>query len=123
MKKSNTDRVLRWILILEKYGPDIEYIKGEKKIAADETSRLPNNGNQETTHETTYTTETMSKLYSIKELPEGTFPLSFNLTDRYHREYPFLKKKIKCAEYTKGYFCGGRSTIDLIMYKDKIVIP
>ena len=25
-KNFNTDRVLRWILILEKYGPDIEYI-------------------------------------------------------------------------------------------------
>ena len=29
-KDINTDRVLRWRLILEEYGPDIEYIKGEK---------------------------------------------------------------------------------------------
>ena len=28
-KKINTDRVLRWRLILEEYVPDIEYIKGE----------------------------------------------------------------------------------------------
>ena len=26
----NTDRVLIWILVLEEYGLDIEYIKGEK---------------------------------------------------------------------------------------------
>ena len=85
-KKFNTDRVLRWILILEEYIPDIEYIKGDKNIAADALSRLPNNGNQETTHEKTYTTETMLELYDIKELPKGTFPISFNLTDRCQRE-------------------------------------
>ena len=53
MKNFNTDRVLRWRLILEEYGPDIEYIPGEKKIVADVLSRLSKNGNQETTHETT----------------------------------------------------------------------
>ena len=31
----NTDRVLKWRLILEEFGPDIEYIKGEKNIFAD----------------------------------------------------------------------------------------
>ena len=46
----------------------------------------------------------MSEIYNIEELSEGTFPLSFNLTDRYQREDPFLSEKIKCAEYSKGYF-------------------
>ena len=71
-------------MILEEYGTDIEDIKGEKNIAADVLSWLPNNGNQEITHKTTYTTETMSELYYTKELPEGTLPLSFNLKYRYH---------------------------------------
>ena len=47
---------------LDRFGPDIEYIKGKKKIAADALSQLLNNGNQETTHEQTYTTENMSEL-------------------------------------------------------------
>ena len=34
-KNFNTDRILRWRLILEEYGSDIEYIKGEKNIVAD----------------------------------------------------------------------------------------
>ena len=92
-------------------------------MAADALSRLPNNGNQETTHEKTYTTKTISELYNIKELPEGMFPLSFNLIDRYQREDPFLIEKLKCAEFTKDSFRGGRNTIDLITHKDKIVIP
>ena len=41
--------VLIWRLILEEYSPEIEYIKGEKNIVADPLSRLPLNGNQETT--------------------------------------------------------------------------
>ena len=53
---------------IKKYGPDIEYVPSKKNIAADVLSWLPNNGNQETTNESTYLTETMSKLYNIEEL-------------------------------------------------------
>ena len=42
----NTDRVLIWRLILEDYGPDIEYIKGEKNPVAEKLSRMPLNRNQ-----------------------------------------------------------------------------
>ena len=45
----NTNRVLLWILTLEEYGLDIEYIKGEKNIVADALSRLPLNVNEDTT--------------------------------------------------------------------------
>ena len=50
-KSFNTDRVLRWILILEEYGTDIEHTKSDKIIAATLLSRYPPNGNQETTQE------------------------------------------------------------------------
>ena len=45
-KNINTDRVLIRRLILEEYGPDIEYIKGEKNIVIDTLSISPLNGNQ-----------------------------------------------------------------------------
>ena len=35
-----SDRVYRWRLILEEYGPSIIYIKGETNIVADTLSRL-----------------------------------------------------------------------------------
>ena len=53
-KHFNTNRVLRWILILEVYGPDIEYIKGEKQIVYGALSRLTLNRNQGTKQKSTY---------------------------------------------------------------------
>ena len=34
-KNFNTERVMRWRLILEEYGPILEYIKGENNVVAD----------------------------------------------------------------------------------------
>ena len=38
-KAFNTERVMRWRLILEEYGPVVHYIKGSKNIVADALSR------------------------------------------------------------------------------------
>ena len=65
-KNFNTYRVLRWRLILEEYSPEIEYIKGEKNIVADPLSRLPLNGNQETTKKSTYKKEIVSEINYIE---------------------------------------------------------
>ena len=51
-----TDRVLIWILLLEEYSPEIEYIQGNKNILADAISRLLINWYQQTTEESTYKT-------------------------------------------------------------------
>ena len=37
-------RVMRWRLLLEEYGPEIEYIKGPKNVVADALHRLPKQG-------------------------------------------------------------------------------
>ena len=50
----NTDRVLRWRLILEEYGPYIEYIQGGKYIVSDVLSTFTIKRNQETTQDSTY---------------------------------------------------------------------
>ena len=56
-----------------------------ENIATDTVSQLPNNGNQYTTRDSTYTTENMSELYNIDKLTYGTFPLSFKIIDKYQR--------------------------------------
>ena len=44
----NTERVMRWRLILKEFGPELKYIKGENNVVADALSRLEKSPNQET---------------------------------------------------------------------------
>ena len=67
----NTDSVLRWRLILEYCGLDIEYIKGEKNIVAGVLSRSTLNGNQETTQDSTHKKKLVSEINDNEELHEG----------------------------------------------------
>ena len=39
-KNFNTERVPRWRLVLEEFGPKLEYLPGSKNIVADALSRL-----------------------------------------------------------------------------------
>ena len=64
----------------------------------------------------------MSELYDIEELLDGTFNISFKLTDCYQRKDPILTDKLKCAEYIKCSFCRGQNTIRLLTLNKKIVI-
>ena len=61
--------------MLEEYGTDIEYIKGENKTIADSLSILPLNGNQETTYKSNYQQEIVSETYDIEEIPKGTLTI------------------------------------------------
>ena len=36
----NTERVMRWRLILEEFGPELKYIKGENNVVANALSHL-----------------------------------------------------------------------------------
>ena len=42
----NTERVMRWRLVLEEFGPELKYIKGENNDVADALSRLEMGDNQ-----------------------------------------------------------------------------
>ena len=39
-KYFNTERVVYWRLIVEEYGPNLRYVKGENNMVADTLSRL-----------------------------------------------------------------------------------
>ena len=43
----NTERVMRWRLILEKFGPELKYIKAENNVVADTLSCLEKSENKE----------------------------------------------------------------------------
>ena len=39
-KAFNTERVMRWRLLIEEFGPELRYVKGEDNVVADVLSRL-----------------------------------------------------------------------------------
>ena len=65
----------------------------------------------------------VSETNDTKELPEGTFPINFKLTQKYQQTEPSIKFEYKDGTYYKGYFCGGSNIdLNLITCKEKIVI-
>ena len=62
-----SERVMRWRLLLEEYGPTFIHIKSEKNIVADALSRLDTEEKQE---------EKIEQLFAIEaETPEVQFPV------------------------------------------------
>ena len=43
----NKERVMRWGLILEEFGPELKYIEGESNVVANALYRLEKSNNQE----------------------------------------------------------------------------
>ena len=119
-KNFNTNRVMRWRLLLEEYGPTLKYIKGERNVVADALSRLD-------LHPTS-SSNVLQELFDIKEkfeLPPDAFPLRFKTIERAQRDdlnlMSFLKKGFP-GLHLKTFHGGGKS-IELICYKDKIAMP
>ena len=46
-KTSNTERVMRWRLILEEFGSELKYIKGENNVVSNDFSCLEISYNQD----------------------------------------------------------------------------
>jgi hypothetical protein len=85
-KNFNTERVMRWRLITEEFGPTMEYIKGPKNIVADTLSRL----------EMTSDTESLDMAdcygFNSNDLPDDAFPISYILLDHEQKKDKTLLK-------------------------------
>ena len=103
-KNFNTDRVLRWSLILEEYGPDIKYIPDRKKKSAGELSRLTNNGNQEITHESTYLTEKKFRTRRHRRTSKGHIYSIFQTHIHLSAGRPHINEKKKVQNILRVLF-------------------
>ena len=118
----NTERVMRWRLILEEYGPELRYIKGPKNVAADALSRLP-------LKESEIDLENLAidnaKLFREKNFTARTMPVNLKtLQAEQQKDKELLKmQKLHKAKFPIKNFRGGEKTRSLICYKDKIVVP
>jgi len=124
-KNFNTERVMRWRLILEEYGPELEYIKGEHNVVADALSCLDMQPNERDKRDLEPDSSYLAKLYGAEEvnLPDNAYPLKFSLIDEFQKlDKELLRKAKKDPAYTTKIFCGGGTSYDLIV-NSKILIP
>jgi hypothetical protein len=85
------DRVMRWRLILEEYGPELKYIKGERNIVADALSRLDMSSDKSHNSEETYMAESLG--LDSEDIPKDAFPLTYkNIMSEQKQDKDLLEK-------------------------------
>lgn len=132
----NTERVLRWRMVLEEYGPELIYIKGPDNVVADALSRLElipetTPENQQLTpivgHEeinaSTFVNE-YTEMYA-NELPDDAYPLRMHLIAAEQRKEKALQAALNKpnSKYTRTEVRGGKQRFDIIETNGKIVVP
>ena len=114
----NTERVMRWRVILEEFGPELKYIKGENNVVADALSPLEKSTNQEILN--------ISDLhgYNEKDLPDSAYPIRYPNIPKAHKTDAKLKQKlVSHKDYTLDTFRGGNQNHHLICRNSKICLP
>ena len=121
-KNFNTERVMRWRLILEEYSPELLYIKGSHNIVADALSRL----DLEPDFKSQQTLNYFSEAFGLedKDLPKESFPLSYKyLSKCQNADKDLLQKAKSNPKYKLCVFHGGGKRRELICKDGKIVVP
>ena len=117
-KQFNTERVMRWRLILEEFVPELKYIKEENNVVADALSCLEMSDNQEILN--------ISELYGYddKDLPDSAYPIFYHDIAKAQETATKLQQKLVSHKYyTLHNFSGGDKDHRLIFRNNKICLP
>ena len=114
-KHFNTERVMRWRLILEEFGPELKYIKEENNVVADALSRLEKSPIQEILN--------ISELYGYddEDLPDSAYPIRYHeIAKAQETDAKSQQKLVSHKDYTLDTFRGGDKDHRLIFRNNKI---
>ena len=110
---------MQWRLLIEVFGPIIEYIKGPKNIVANALSRLdlislPSNAQ-----------DIAGYWFDKDDLPSNAFLITYQLINCEQNNDKTLLATVKNGEknYLLKEFHGGSRSSQLLCYKNRIVIP
>ena len=93
---------MRWRLILEEFGPELKYTKGEYNVVADAISRLEMSDSQEILN--------ISELYGIndEDLPDSAHPICYHDINKAQKNDSKIQQKlVSHKDYTLDTFHGG----------------
>ena len=114
----NTERVMRWRLILKEFGPELKYIKCENNVVANDIYCLEMSDNQDILN--------ISELdgYDDVDLPDSAYPICYHDISKAKKTDAKLKQKlVSHKDYTLDTFCGGNQNHRLIFRNSKICLP
>ena len=114
----NTERVMLWPLILEEFGPELKYIKGENNVVADALSCLENINNKEILN--------ISDLYGYddEDLTDSAYPICYHdIAKSQETDVKLQQKLVSHKDYTLDTFRGCDKDHCLICQKNKICLP
>ena len=108
----SSQRVMRWRLLLEEYGPEILYIKGHKNVVADALSRLPKQGD---------IVDDVDAVLPFVPVEPTVFPVNLKTIHEHQVSDRSLRRRLKTnpADYNKLKV----EQIQVIAYKNRIYIP
>ena len=126
---SQSQRVMRWRMILEEFGPDIKHIKGEENTVADAISRLPTASNDQEQEQSTVAqgqTKAVTKGEHLVLEDEEQFPLNLSIVRRtQNKELKLRNSKLRrlVKEKQSGFKITQLDTVELVTYQGKIYVP
>ena len=100
---------MRWRLILEEFGPELKYIKGENNVVADALSRIEKSSNQDILK--------ISELYGYddKYMTDSAYPIRYHdIANAQETDTKLQHKKVSRKDYTLDTFRGGEKDHCLI---------
>ena len=120
----NTERVMRWRMVLEEYGPELVYIKGHDNVVADALSRLDLLTEPDPIENTDVKLHDFTNIYR-DELPDDAYPLRMSLISaEQDKDTPLQERANKPnSGFTRKRVRGGRTSFNLLHLNDKIYVP
>jgi hypothetical protein len=93
---------MQWHLIIEEFGPTMEYIRGPKNVVADTLSHLKMTSDTESLD--------MADCYGLNsdDLTDNTFPISYTLTDHKQKKDKTHSKQAQTHSYSLKKVSSGR---------------